>query len=338
MSCLSSVSDYSFVTGGNHQSLSEASVKQILARVGQRAPDGTLNLAWSNREVDAGNRKYLQAAPNEPIEWTSPVEVPDDAEVQCGLENIEVATRRLVKRFPEYLRTNEVVRFEAKVGVDVVLDAHVDPNNGLYKGKRGKVVSLQSSESGGESLPMVQFDGVDEPVLVGPFSFEEPIRNVNGYLPIQPLNVSVEIVPLRLGRWSTLTKSIGAEYDNVKLHLNSEALWAPLGFIGFSRVRSFGGLHLENGFKIGCIKLARECLAYQHGLEQRMGDLNVVRLRAPRSTLAFDVCEALYGDIDNPDAAFNPEDDAHSFVEQAQKATLKVRWCLGVCGAAAVAL
>jgi hypothetical protein len=281
---------------GSHVHISDENRSRLLARVGKQEPPGTFTLAWSNREVDAGNKASLESAPGELLKWVASRTFDDDATVRCGEHNITCAFNELSNRFPSYLIVDGAPAFEAKIGVDVVLTANVDPSRELHKNRRGVLIRVEC-DSTGQPIPVVAFDnGITERVY--PHTFSEPIRDLNGYLPSQPCNASFTTIPLCLGSWMTLTKSIGSEYENIKLVLTSNAVWEPLSFIGFSRVKSFEGLFLAEGFCIGSIKLDKVCLNEQAQLEQSMDEMGVVKFRDASGGSAFDVCHQLYGDLD----------------------------------------
>ena len=94
---------------GGHTCLSGESKEKLLAWVGKPVPAdlGFVPVfAWSNREVDAGNKKYIHSQLGELLHWSSLVCVDDGAEGSCGVENIAAATTKLLDIFPDYLHSD----------------------------------------------------------------------------------------------------------------------------------------------------------------------------------------------------------------------------------------
>ena len=194
----------------------------------------------------------------------------------------------------------------------MVLNANIDVIRGLHKNRHGVLLSTEVAPNG-SLVPKVAFDnGIVE--LVQPHMFKQPLAQLNGYTPIDPDYVTVMLVPLALGKWMTLTKFIGCEFDHVKLMLTSSQLWSPLAFIGLSRVKNFAGCFLPHGFQIGSIGLDKKCLDCQRGWEQRMDDMNIVMLRDPAAAghTTVERCGAMYADIDDADCCVYQLPDAEN--------------------------
>jgi hypothetical protein len=230
---------------GSYTGLSALSIERLLSRVNQAPHPSARVLAWSRAEVNAGNEQEFNSAPGEKLQWTATITITAGAVVRCGLGNIDIAKRRLLDGFPEHLTNGDVVKFHSKQGLDVVLTANLDPSRGLHKDLHGILVGLE--DIGQNKLPVVAFDnGVTEAVHL--YRFKQAIAQLNGYTPVDPDYALVDIVPLCLGKWMTLTKSIGCEYSHVHLVLTSSQVWRPLSFIGMSRVRAFDSMTLARGF------------------------------------------------------------------------------------------
>ena len=277
--------------------ISEENLAKLHACKGKPAhPDENI-YAWTNREVKEENGKYLESIPGAEIIIDATSQVHAGVEDFCGSENMEIAYAQIRRR----LHSDDLVpRFVSKCGADVILTANIAPEIGLYNGLRGVIRSflapgglipegaivLDRSPDNQNGLvwdslraftPVVEWEnGILH--IVQDFTFSQAVRSTTGRK--SKCTVEYNIVPLTIGKCSTLNKCIGREDEHVRLVLTSSNMPTNLAYIGLTRMKNgWGSLGLTENFDLRSIKMDPKCRELMQGMEKIMDELHVISLR-----------------------------------------------------------
>ena len=186
----------SFVQRVGENCITEQDAVDLRSRVGKEPPPGVKVYAWSNREVHAINAKYVADHPGDTVAFTATAQHDTGAESKCGEDHIQAAYAILRDRLHS---RSSVPTFEAKAGCEVVLEANVDPANGLHKGRRGVIQKFVQERCELPPNTMVYCDGdlpSNTPLVawdngslhaVTSYAFSQPIRDLHGNFPLKPL-------------------------------------------------------------------------------------------------------------------------------------------------------
>ena len=298
-----------FLTEVGDEEITAENEQRLRSRVGLPPPPDCHVYAWSNKEVQKVNEEYLGTVEGPPCVWTATKQCDDGAEVQCGLNNIEDAYAAVRGRLRCQATTPT---FIAKEGVDVLLTANVDPQNGLFQGRRGflqRILHPHNATPEGafcdgprpssECTPLVLWENGTLHAVTD-FSFSEAIRDINGQRSSKPLYAVYKIVPLVLGKAMTFSKSIGREDGSIYLHLDCPDIYANLAYIGLSRTRlGWDGLFISPNFDIRALRMDRACRAFVCDLESKADELNVITFEHDVDD-RLSAMEEVFSDIDAP--------------------------------------
>lgn len=214
----------------------------LMGRLQQRPPDNTTRLYAHNADVDAINKRYLDALPGN-IERYFMV-----TDGQPG--PVEALKRNLLA--PEEL--------ELKVGAKVMFVAN-NPDEGFWNGTQGKVVKFDHGK------PVVRTtDNITIKVGRHTWSTREGRKVI----------AEAEQIPLRLAWAITIHKSQGMSLDTAEVDL-SKAFTPGMGYVALSRVRSLDGLYLQ-GFNDMALTMHEQIYAFDERLRVASEQLTQGRL------------------------------------------------------------
>ena len=157
-----------------------------------------------------------------------------DEPLEDELNNLRIASNASLKQDYEFLANNIMAEnsLELKLGTHVMCIANVDLNseNQIANGSQGIVVGFDMG------LPLVKFNNIKKPMLVGPFVWNSETNK----------NVSVSQIPLIYAWAITIHKAQGVTLDSALIDIGSNIFEYGQSYVALSRVKNLEGIYLSN--------------------------------------------------------------------------------------------
>jgi ATP-dependent DNA helicase PIF1 len=192
----------------------------------KRDTDNINVIAYKNLSDDAEkkvyNIKYLKNTRN------------SEGPVESETNNLLIASNASLRCDYEFLANNIMANesLELKVGAHVMCVANISLESDiqLANGSQGIVVGFNYG------LPLVKFNNITEPIVVGPFIWKSEVNK----------NVAVSQIPLIYAWAITIHKSQGLSLDAAIMNIGKNIFEYGQTYVALSRVRSLSGLYLSS--------------------------------------------------------------------------------------------
>ena len=188
------------------------------------------NLFPTKRQADEVNYRELQKLSKDEPEFTYKYKFHNDTNATLN----KTLNTELTNQLKNSMCDEELV---LKRGAQVMCISNIDQERNIVNGSQGIIIGFQTSTDGTfQKFPVVKFDRLVAPEVIKPHTWLNE-RNEK---------IGITQIPLILSWAITIHKSQGLSLEKAMINIGSNIFEYGQTYVALSRVKSLGGLYLQN--------------------------------------------------------------------------------------------